>query len=448
MKRALLASAVVLFWLSQVGFAEGEAEGALQAPKRVLESYNLSLELPKDWVAFPTKEPHILIALTSKGESGINQSAIVFYGFALLAEDTRSSVVERMARKRAASLKQKRIFHLREEETLQVMDQPAAASRYLFKVGQKNFVNELVSFEKGKMVYVLSFWGPQSVEGGKDFRVFRDWVSTEVHFIDPQKDLDPDFLSQLVIKEQELVALEQAKGGAKTLEEIAIEPVSKIAFEEADNKTGQTLRPERPAAGQADLTAHSDLKEKRLAEASEEIEREKELLAEEKRQLLEKKKLEEERKNLEALKQQQAEAARKEQGENYKQQIERMEKFGIDEVGVARDVDNLLFGSSVQGAGAHFSLADKRVTWYVKFKEGLFANLKAAMKRPKFRAVWYGPSGEVWKEDEFTIASGNSRLARNTLKFDSCGDKCVGTWRVQVWKKEELLDEREFEVVA
>lgn len=124
-----------------------------------------------------------------------------------------------------------------------------------------------------------------------------------------------------------------------------------------------------------------------------------------------------------------------------------IENMPIIESGLAKDVDNLWLGSSVEGVSRTFSVSDRKITWYAKFDGSRVGILEAFTKEPKFAADWYSPSGELFSRKEFNTAFGNFGLARNTLDFSKADpSKVIGNWRVEIWHRGQLVDKVWFEI--
>jgi hypothetical protein len=126
---------------------------------------------------------------------------------------------------------------------------------------------------------------------------------------------------------------------------------------------------------------------------------------------------------------------------------EKLKAHQIQDMGLAKDVDDLLLGSTVQGVGDRFRVQDGQITWFCRFHNGL-RSFKASLKKPRFYATWYDPDGQVYQEDEFTLTMLNADLARNTMKlnFENVESK-LGVWRVEIKLNGETLDVRNFELV-
>ncbi len=120
-----------------------------------------------------------------------------------------------------------------------------------------------------------------------------------------------------------------------------------------------------------------------------------------------------------------------------------MQTHHIESTGLAVQVTNTLLGEAVTGEGQQtFSVKDGQVTWYCKLKK------RSLIRKPLFRAIWYGPNGRVFKQEDFMVAFGNHELAKYGIAWDAAqADGIVGTWHVQIYYKGDLLDDRTFEVV-
>lgn len=185
-----------------------------------------------------------------------------------------------------------------------------------------------------------------------------------------------------------------------------------------------------------------DLKAERMK-----LEQEQERIAKEIELLHGQQQLEEEKQKLEVLKRERKEAGLTASRDESEARLQRMEKFKIESMGLAKDVDNLFIGSKIGERTNRFSLSDGKVTWFCKFSYGL-RSVGAVLVRPKFVATWYGPSNKIFKHETFKNAYGNNDLARNELKLDpNHPEQFIGKWRVEIRYKDEILDEQEFEIV-
>lgn len=158
-------------------------------------------------------------------------------------------------------------------------------------------------------------------------------------------------------------------------------------------------------------------------------------------------KLAETEEQMEAMRREHEAAKEDHQRDAAEQMNEMMQKFGIESMGLSRDVDNWLVGSRIEDAGTRFSLSDGKVVWFCKFKSG-FRSVVAAVNKPELTASWFAPDGSLYQKETFTIAFGNAQLARNELKFDTAHpEHHLGSWRVWVHHQGELIDDRRFDVV-
>ena len=119
-----------------------------------------------------------------------------------------------------------------------------------------------------------------------------------------------------------------------------------------------------------------------------------------------------------------------------------MEKFGITAMGLSKDVKaSMGYVGEIQGNLSRFLLTDGEVMWYCR--------LKRRFRRPKFAVVWVSPNGQIFKQDYFQNVWEDHEFAKTTLKLDpQRPDIFLGRWRVTIYEKKELVDDRFFEVVS
>lgn len=96
--------------------------------------------------------------------------------------------------------------------------------------------------------------------------------------------------------------------------------------------------------------------------------------------------------------------------------------------------------AGVEGPGERgvFPLSSETITWYGRFSQAR-----------ELTVYWYTPDLTLYKKESPKVSfAGGEALARSELNFDpSLGDWLVGRWRVLVWEKDRLIDDRSFRVV-
>ncbi len=112
-------------------------------------------------------------------------------------------------------------------------------------------------------------------------------------------------------------------------------------------------------------------------------------------------------------------------------------------------LDNATIGENISGGFADFYIQSKdtfnsssrEILWFAHFK-GFRKAYKANLS-----ARWYAPSGEKFKEEQFSTQETNSRYAWAKLDIrgqDQSALSLPGTWKVDVFWDDELIDSKEF----
>lgn len=127
----------------------------------------------------------------------------------------------------------------------------------------------------------------------------------------------------------------------------------------------------------------------------------------------------------------------------------RYAEFGIQEMGLAKKVTNLLLSQKVSGKQMIFPLSQKNLDWYVVYRLSSVQNFKAlGMMYRHYRAYWYTPNGKLYSEQDFVQSQYRSNFAKTTLEWDaSLGDILIGKWLVRIFQEGQLIDERTFDVI-
>ena len=104
--------------------------------------------------------------------------------------------------------------------------------------------------------------------------------------------------------------------------------------------------------------------------------------------------------------------------------------------GVAYDAHEDPLGAiHVKDPKSFFNKDTDQVTWWGEFKPF------TGWGRPKLQAQWVNPKGELTAVQDFKGEV--CRLAKNTLKMK---EGASGLWRVKVYYKGKLLDDKQFEL--
>lgn len=117
----------------------------------------------------------------------------------------------------------------------------------------------------------------------------------------------------------------------------------------------------------------------------------------------------------------------------------------ISESGFARRIHMSIWkGGRPIDVGESFPPDSGKIFWFAKFKyRGWFTDLFSG----KLRIEWYAPNNRLYHEEIFKISDDPS-FACVALELDrELGDRALGQWRVRVWKKDKLIDERGFRIV-
>lgn len=107
--------------------------------------------------------------------------------------------------------------------------------------------------------------------------------------------------------------------------------------------------------------------------------------------------------------------------------------------GVAFDASEDIFGLiHIEEPKDFFKPDTEQVSWWGEFKPF------KAWGRPELEAKWYNPQGQLMAGQKFR---GNvCRLAKTTLKMQGMKEVQQGLWRVEVYMKGKLLDQKQFSI--
>lgn len=117
----------------------------------------------------------------------------------------------------------------------------------------------------------------------------------------------------------------------------------------------------------------------------------------------------------------------------------------VSESGFARRIHVSIWkGGRPIDVGESFPPDIGKIFWFAKFKDrGPFTDLFPG----KFRIEWYAPNNRLYHKEIFKVSDDPS-FACVALELDQeLGDRALGQWRVRVWKKDKLIDERGFRIV-
>ncbi|MSR77651.1 MAG: hypothetical protein EXS63_05435 [Candidatus Omnitrophica bacterium] len=120
---------------------------------------------------------------------------------------------------------------------------------------------------------------------------------------------------------------------------------------------------------------------------------------------------------------------------------------GVRQCGLAKEVRlNLTFdGVKGSGFGVMFSDKNRDIYWYAVL--GLKAAAMNNTFGKPFRIEWISPDGKIFHQQKFGTGW-TDLLAKTNLHLRSPFNRdWLGRWRVKVWKKDKLIDDRYFEWV-
>lgn len=120
---------------------------------------------------------------------------------------------------------------------------------------------------------------------------------------------------------------------------------------------------------------------------------------------------------------------------------------GITEYGLTTQVKQKWTFDHVETAGILNVFPDttREIFWFAQF--GIAGSFKNNFVR-SFRIAWHAPDGSVHREQKFKSSLINETFVKTSLKLPQpLPDHLIGRWRVRVWKKDTLIDDRVFEIV-
>lgn len=122
------------------------------------------------------------------------------------------------------------------------------------------------------------------------------------------------------------------------------------------------------------------------------------------------------------------------------------EAVGLDHFGLAASMKPAvtMIEAKTTHEGLVFSDQTSEILWFGQFgPRGMVQNNFSRT----FRAEWYSPDGKIYHRAKFKSGFFNEALARTPLKLEQpVQDDLLGRWRVKVWKKDTLIDDRYFEI--
>ncbi len=125
-------------------------------------------------------------------------------------------------------------------------------------------------------------------------------------------------------------------------------------------------------------------------------------------------------------------------------------EYGFKEAGLARSAKTLLFAYKVktEGAGLIFPDTVSEIVWY-----GLIDVQKYYYQviKPTYYIQWFKPDGTLVRDKTlrpFTPSCPTDGFYVDELSFKKISsDERVGRWRVRVFRKDRLVDDRYFKII-
>lgn len=124
--------------------------------------------------------------------------------------------------------------------------------------------------------------------------------------------------------------------------------------------------------------------------------------------------------------------------------------IGIAQWGVAQDVktnwDPNKFGLKTKGEQLQFPRTIKQLYWYASFSmEGMLKH-----QVPKaYNIEWVQPDGKIFQKNSFKSSFWNETYLKTKINLPQpIAENLIGRWRVRVWSKNHLIDDRYFEIVG
>lgn len=131
---------------------------------------------------------------------------------------------------------------------------------------------------------------------------------------------------------------------------------------------------------------------------------------------------------------------------------EELERRGLTYEQLAMGVNSIGLSKKLGLLGARdktesVSLDDEKIYWYASFDSLIFDPISSVFKGADYKAYWFAPNGDLYEESFFGILSSGSSYVGTELNWDpALGDYLIGTWSVEVYRDDVMVDEREFEV--
>ena len=125
------------------------------------------------------------------------------------------------------------------------------------------------------------------------------------------------------------------------------------------------------------------------------------------------------------------------------------ESFGFQKWGLAKSVRFRAFPLKLEITGQQllFSSSTTEITWFAQLSQK--GQLRTIFKKGGFYIKWYSPDNRLYFEED---VSGELRRSgvymHSVLKLPQpLPAELLGVWRVKVFKKDKLLDDRKFKII-
>lgn len=122
-------------------------------------------------------------------------------------------------------------------------------------------------------------------------------------------------------------------------------------------------------------------------------------------------------------------------------------KAGISQYGLTTSVKQKwsLDEAKTSGANVVYPSTISELFWFAQFSIAGSArnNFSRGM-----HIQWIQPDGKIYRKEDFKVGFWNETFAKTSLKLSQpLPTDLIGRWRVRVWKGEQLVDDRFFEIV-
>lgn len=120
---------------------------------------------------------------------------------------------------------------------------------------------------------------------------------------------------------------------------------------------------------------------------------------------------------------------------------------GIKECGLSTSVKQKWTYAEVKTKGNSLVFPDstREIIWFAQF--GLRGSMKNNMSR-SYRIQWIAPDGSIFLDEKFKSSLWNETFVKKSIQFEiPIKEQSIGQWRVRVWKKDQLIDDRYFEIL-